>query len=86
VTLTGWGIQLSSARDEKLAWGTWNKLKSRHDILADLKPMVQRADLGSKGVYYRLRLGGFDSSTDARSLCSKLKSRGIACFVSKLSS
>jgi tetratricopeptide (TPR) repeat protein len=84
--LTGWSIQLSSAKDEKLAWGIWSKLKSRHGILAEQKPVVVRADLGSKGVYYRLRLGGFDSQGDAKNLCAKLKSRGLSCFVSKMSS
>lgn len=86
VELTGWSIQLSSARDEKLAWGTWEKLKARHKTLNEMKPVVVRADLGKKGVYYRLRLGGFDSQSDAQSACGKLKSRGLSCFVSKIDS
>jgi len=86
VQLTGWSVQLSSARDEKLAWGTWDKLKARHKTLNAMKPVVVRADLGKKGVYYRLRLGGFDSQSDAQSACGKLKSRGVSCFVSKIDS
>lgn len=86
VQLTGWSVQLSSARDEKLAWGTWERLKARHKTLNDMKPVVVRADLGKKGVYYRLRLGGFDSQSDAQSTCGKLKSRGVSCFVSKIDS
>lgn len=85
-SLTGWSVQLSSARDEKLAWGTWEKLKSRHKALTEMKPVVVRADLGKKGIYYRLRLGGFDSKDDAKSACGKLKSRGVSCFVSKADS
>jgi tetratricopeptide (TPR) repeat protein len=85
-SLTGWTIQLSSAKDEKLAWGTWDKLKTRHKALSGMTPVVVRADLGTKGIYYRLRLGGFDSQADAQSLCGKLKSRGLSCFVSKASS
>jgi tetratricopeptide (TPR) repeat protein len=84
--LTGWSVQLSSARDEKLAWGTWEKLKSRHKALTDMKPIVVKADLGKKGIYYRLRLGGFDSQAQAQSACGKLKSRGLSCFVSKIDS
>lgn len=84
--LTGWMVQLSSAKDEKLAWGTWDKLKTRHKALSGMTPVVVRADLGTKGVYYRLRLGGFDSQADAQSLCGKLKSRGLSCFVSKANS
>lgn len=86
VQLTGWSVQLSSAREEKLAWGTWEKLKNRHKTLNDMKPVVVRADLGKKGIYYRLRLGGFDSQSDAQSACGKLKSRGVSCFVSKIDS
>ena len=83
---TGWSVQLSSARDEKLAWGTWEKLKARHKALGDMKPMVIKADLGTKGIYYRLRLGGFDTQDAAKSACGKLKSRGLTCFVSKADS
>lgn len=86
VQLTGWSVQLSSARDEKLAWGVWDKLKARHKSLIDMKPVVVRADLGKKGIYYRLRLGGFDSQDDAKSACGKLKSRGVSCFISKIDS
>jgi len=85
-TLTGWSVQLSSARDEKVAWGTWEKLKARHKALNDMKPIVIKADLGKKGIYYRLRVGGFDSHNDAKSACGKLKSRGVSCFVSKADS
>lgn len=84
--LTGWSVQLSSTRDEKLAWGTWEKLKARHKALTDMKPMVVKADLGKKGIYYRLRVGGFDSQAEAQSACGKLKSRGLSCFVSKADS
>ncbi len=86
VQLTGWTVQLASARDEKLAWGAWDKLKARHKALSDLKPVVVRADLGKKGIYYRLRLGGYDSQADAQSACGKLKSRGLSCFVSRIDS
>jgi len=86
VQLTGWSVQLSSAKDEKLAWGTWEKLKARHKALNELKPVVVRADLGKKGIYYRLRLGGFDSQDDAKSACGRLKSRGVSCFVSRADS
>ncbi|TMJ39310.1 MAG: hypothetical protein E6G87_04565 [Alphaproteobacteria bacterium] len=86
VELTGWSVQLSSARDEKVAWGTWDKLKARHKALSDMKPVVVRADLGKKGIYYRLRIGGFDTQADAKSACGKLKSRGLTCFISRIDS
>lgn len=79
----GWTIQLSSATSENGAWGTWKKLKAKHDLLKDREANVVRADLGSKGIYYRLRLAGFDSSKDANDTCGSLKKRGLSCFVAK---
>jgi hypothetical protein len=82
----GWSVQLASEADEEGAWAKWNKLKAKHDMLADQKALVIRADLGKKGIFYRLRLGGFDDQNSAKGMCSKLKSRGLSCFVSKASS
>jgi tetratricopeptide (TPR) repeat protein len=85
VPLTGWAVQISSQSDEKVAWNVWKKLKAKHKILAQQKPVVMKADLGSR-VVYRLRLAGFEDQNSARGLCSKLKSRGVSCYVSKLNS
>ncbi|CAN5163490.1 hypothetical protein BH10PSE7_BH10PSE7_10130 [soil metagenome] len=85
-SIGAWTIQLSSAKEEKMAWDTWSKIKKRHKLAQDLKPVVVRADLGSKGIYYRLRLGGYENQSDAQGVCSKLKSRGVTCFVSKVTS
>lgn len=84
--LTGWAVQISSQKDEKVAWSVWKKLKAKHNILASQKPVVMKADLGDRGIVYRLRLAGFIDQDSARGLCSKLKSRGVSCYVSKLNS
>lgn len=81
--VSGWSVQVASATTEDAAWSTWKKMQSRNKVLASKKPVVVRADLGTKGVFYRVRLVGFDSQSDASSTCSKLKSRGVKCFVSK---
>jgi Tfp pilus assembly protein PilF len=83
--LTGWAVQISSQSNEKVAWSVWKKLKAKHKILAQQKPVVMKADLGNR-IVYRLRLAGFDDQNSARGLCSKLKSRGVSCYVSKLNS
>lgn len=84
--LTGWVVQLASATTEESAWSTWKKMQSRNKALASADPVVVRADLGAKGVFYRVRLVGFDSQDDAGRTCSKLKSKGVKCYVSKASS
>jgi tetratricopeptide (TPR) repeat protein len=84
--ITGWSVQIASATTEDAAWSTWKKMKARHKSLSGKEPVVVRADLGTKGVFYRVRLVGYDSQGEANSACSKLKSRGVKCFISKASS
>ncbi len=79
-------MQLASAATEDAAWSTWKKMKARHKALASKEPVVVRADLGTKGVFYRVRLVGFDSQSDANSECAKLKARGVKCYISKAAS
>lgn len=81
IKLSGWMVQLSSQREEGVAWKVWEKLSGRHGkLLEGRHAAVVKADLGAKGVYYRLRVHGIESRDDARKLCSRLKSRGTSCF------
>jgi tetratricopeptide (TPR) repeat protein len=82
----GWSVQLASATSEDGAWSTWEKMKAKHKALAAQKPVVVRADLGTKGVVFRVRLAGFEDQNAAKKSCSKLKSSGVSCYVSKLNS
>jgi lipoprotein NlpI len=84
--LTGWGVQVTSASSEDAAWSTWKKMQAKHRVLASQKPIVVKADLGAKGIFYRIRIAGFDNQNSAKSTCSKLKAGGVKCFVSKMSS
>ena len=82
--ITGaWAVQLSSAGSEDAAWATWKKMQARYKILKSEKPNVIKADLGAKGIFYRIRLGGFDDQASAKKSCAKLKSKGVACYISK---
>lgn len=82
--ITGaWAVQISSAGSEEAAWATWKKLQARHKILKSEKPNVVKADLGAKGIFYRIRLSGFDDQTSAKKSCAKLKSNGVSCYISK---
>ena len=74
-------VQLGAYRSEDEANDTWDKMHLKHKDLSDKKPMVVRADLGSKGVYYRLRVGGLSSAADAKALCQALSSKGQACII-----
>jgi cell division protein FtsN len=84
--LTGWTVQVASAASEDAAWSTWKKMQARHKVLSGKSPAVVKADLGSKGIVYRVRLGGFDEQASAKKACSKLKSGGVSCFIIKAGS
>jgi SPOR domain len=76
-------VQIASAASEDAAWSTFKKMQQRYKVLRDKEPVVIKADLGTKGTFYRVRLIGFEAQTAAKSACTKLKSGGVKCYVSK---
>ena len=80
---TGWIVQISSATSEDGAWSSWKKISTSHKALSGEKPNVVKADLGTKGIFYRVRLGGFSDQSDAKAKCAKLKAAGVGCYVSQ---
>lgn len=83
---SGWSVQLASATSEDAAWSTWKKMRAKHRVLADKNPVVVKADLGTKGTFYRVRLTGYEDQGKAKDACSRLKSAGVKCFISKINS
>lgn len=76
-------IQLAAIRDGRnaKAMTEWKRLSRRHSVLTALRPVVSRIDLGTKGVFQRLRAGPFDTQADARHVCSRLRAADQDCFV-----
>lgn len=75
-------VQVGAFRSQEEADGQWTRLKGKLGAyLADKSEDVERADLGEKGVYYRLRIGPFASSDDAKTFCAGLKERGTDCLI-----
>jgi tetratricopeptide (TPR) repeat protein len=85
-SLSGWVVQVASAESEDAAWSTFKKMQASKKILRGKTPVVIRADLGGKGIYYRVRFGGFDSQKAAQKACAKFKSGGVSCYVSRSNS
>ncbi len=78
---TGYKVQLGSYRSEGDASASLKVMKKKFpDIIKDLKDYIEKADLGDKGVYYRLQLSGFKSESDARKVCQKLTDKKQGCF------
>lgn len=75
-------IQLASVRSRAEAEVEWKRLQRRHPaLLGSLEPAVSRADLGVRGVYFRLRAGPVDSRDRARQICRALTDANVGCIV-----
>ncbi len=81
----GYAVQISSRRSEADARAALSRMQSRFSsVIGGQRVMIKRVDLAGKGVYYRAMIGPFGSSSDASSLCSRLKAAGGSCFVQKM--
>ena len=79
---TPFRVQLAAVRTRAIAQKEWSRIKKKNaDVLGKLSLSVMRADLGSKGTYYRLRAGPITSESKARALCKKLAARKVSCLV-----
>lgn len=80
----GYLVQISSQRSESDARNSYRALQGKFpSVLGSRNPVIKRADLGAKGVYYRAMVGPFDNSGDASQFCSDLKSAGGQCVIQR---
>jgi hypothetical protein len=78
-------VQISSQRSEADAQAAFRNMQGRYPgQLGGKQVMIRRADLGSKGVYYRAMVGPFANAGDATELCNSLKAAGGQCIVQKI--
>ncbi|MEQ8301705.1 MAG: SPOR domain-containing protein [Hyphomonas sp.] len=75
-------VQIAAFRSEEAAEAAWRKASgARPDIYRGAEKHIQRADLGAKGVFYRLRVGAFAERSEATDFCTALKAAGENCIV-----
>ncbi|MGB3625380.1 MAG: SPOR domain-containing protein [Henriciella sp.] len=75
-------VQISALRSEQAATDAWAKARRTNpDIFEGASMSIERADLGAKGVFYRLRAGAFGSRDSASEFCDALKAEGADCIV-----
>jgi cell division septation protein DedD len=80
----GYAVQVSSHQNEEEAQSSFRVLQTKYPkLLGGYTPIIRRADLGAKGIYYRTMVGPFASADQARELCSNLKATGVRCLVQK---
>jgi len=78
----GFLVQLSSQKSEAEAQSSFRSLQAKFpNELGDLQPIIRRADLGSKGVFYRTLVGPFTSAQEASQFCANYKAAGGQCVV-----
>jgi SPOR domain len=76
--------QVTSRRTEGEAQTEFRALEARFPTqLSGREPVIRRADLGEKGIYYRALVGPFASTEEAAQLCSSLKAAGQNCIVQR---
>jgi hypothetical protein len=81
-TAGGFVVQLSSQKSEAEAQSSFRSLQAKFpNELGDLQPIIRRADLGSKGVFYRTLVGPFASAQEASQFCASYKAAGGQCVV-----
>jgi cell division septation protein DedD len=66
---------------EAAATAEWQRLQNRMpDVLGSRQPDISKSDRPGR-VWWRLRTGGFEDAAQATEFCSRLRAKGINCFV-----
>jgi hypothetical protein len=74
--------QLAALQSEAAVEQAWRRLSSRAPQLFDPARLdVERADLGPRGVYYRVRAGYFPDRANAARFCERIRQMGQDCIV-----
>ena len=77
-------VQLAAFRTRANAEGGWQRLRAAHpDQLGDRALIMREADLGDRGIYYRVSTGPFANVAAAKAFCAQLRVRDQACVVKR---
>ena len=75
--------QVAARRDRQAAERELEELRREHpELLAGIPARIVRADLGERGVWHRIQVGEFASSSQGEALCAALSRLGReGCWV-----
>lgn len=82
-------VQIAAMTSKESAEKYWLSLKKKYpNLLSRLKHYIKKADLGSRGVFYRLQIGNFPTREEAEDFCNKyivktLKTRSDCILIKK---
>ena len=78
---SGTRMQLASVRSEEEALQEWNRIKrANSDLLGNLSATPVRADIGEKGIFYRVLSSPV---ADAERVCHDLNQRNVGCIIAR---
>jgi hypothetical protein len=76
--------QLGAYKSEAEAKSNWAKISSKFATeIGSKEHYIVRADLGEKGIYYRLQVAPFASAKEAEQFCLTFVTAGQNCFLAK---
>ena len=78
-----WQVQLMASTNRNAVAGSWASLSKKYPVLKNQPYEIETADLGAKGIFYRLQAGAFADRSGADALCKEIKSLGGSCIVKK---
>lgn len=79
---SGYLVQVAARQSRKEAMRAFNDLQRRFpQMLGGLAPEVLRADLGQRGVWFRIGIGPMAQQSAAVDFCRQLKSQGGDCLI-----
>ncbi len=79
-----YAVQVTSQHSEADAKASFKELRAKFpNQLSGREPIIRRADLGAKGVYYRAMVGPYASMAEAAGVCSSIKAAGGNCLVQR---
>ena len=80
----GYRLQIGAVKTPEIAKQALDRIKRQNgDIVGSLPVSVDRADLGQRGVFYRLHIGPITDAGQAERLCAQLRQRGVGCILAK---
>lgn len=75
-------IQIAALRSEEAAESEWKRVSTRYSsLLGAYNQKILRADLGERGIFYRLRAGPLKDRSAAEQLCESLAAENVGCLV-----
>lgn len=79
---TGYHVQLASMGSPELAQRHWELLRAENtELLGDMTLFLEEANLGTRGIFYRVQIGPFPNEATAEDMCLQLKAQRLDCLV-----